>query len=81
MFTRRPDNRFRHTYIYVDEHKDKIDGIRQRAADELNMESGEYRASKIKGFLTNKKYKHRISTTTAITLIVLSAVLWYFLIY
>lgn len=81
MFSRHRKHEFRHNYIYVDERKDKISGIKQRAADELAESGKEYRASKIKGFLTEKTYKHRISTTTAVLLIVIFAVLWYFLIY
>ena len=81
MFSRHRKHEFQHTYIYVDERKDKLADIKQRALNEIAEEDKEYRASKIRGFLTNKTYKHRISTTTAVLLIVIFAVLWYFLIY
>lgn len=81
MFFRHRKHEFQHTYIYVDERKDKLADIKQRALNEIAEKDKEYRASKIRGFLTNKTYKHRISTTTAVLLIVIFAVLWYFLIY
>ena len=81
MFQKHKKHEFQHTFLYVDERKEKLDGIRQRAAEEIEESKKGYSPSKIKGFLTDKTYKHRISTTTAILLIVLLAVLWYFLIY
>ncbi len=81
MFFRNHIRKFHHSYIYTDERKIKIDEIKHKAAEELKMERGEYHSSRIKGFLTDRKYRQRISTTTAVLLIVTLILLWYFLIY
>lgn len=81
MFKRHHESKFQHTFIYVDEHKEKIDGIRERAAEEIGMIRGEYNASKLKGFLTNRTYRNRISTTAAVITIIACAAIWYLLIY
>ena len=81
MLFRQRANRFHHTYIYVDERKEKLAGIKQKALDELNESGKGYEASKIKGFLTDKPHRHIISTTTAVLLILMFAIIWYILIY
>lgn len=81
MFFKHRANIFHHSYIYVDEKKDKLNDIKQKALEKLSEKDKEYRATNIKGFLTNKTYKKRISTSTAILFIVICAVLWYFLMY
>lgn len=81
MFFKHNTRQFQHSYIYVNERKDKIDGIKQKAAEEIKKEHGEYKASDIKGFLTNNVRKHRISTKTAIAIILVCLILWYILIH
>ena len=78
MFIRHREPKFQHTYIYVDERKEKIDDIRRRAAEQLGITDG-YKASKIKGFLTDKTRRNRISTTAAVIAIIVCAALWYLL--
>ena len=81
MLFRNHADKFHHTYIYVDERKEKLEEIKRNAIEEITEREKGYRADKIKGFLTDKKHRQIISTTTALLLILIFAIIWYILIY